>query len=221
MQAVPVPNPPHSRCALICEALFPVAAVQAYMWSVPHVRPRWLDVLAAGLILAITVGYTLRRKLRGWRVFGLARGPDHKRAAFPIAVLTVGAVGGLLLAGWLTTGHKHGGLRQNWDILRALAAYPVWGFVQQGIMFGVAYPRFRLVCGERAAPYLTAGLFALAHLPNPLLTGGGFALALGYGLVWRRHPSLPVIGISHGVIGAVCDKALHVSMRVGAHYFGA
>jgi hypothetical protein len=111
------------------------------------------------------------------------------------------------------------GLRCAWDLVWSLALYPLWGVIQQGAVLGVAYPRFRMAAGERAAPVLAAMLFAAAHTPNPLLMGGGALMVLVYAGVWRKWPSLPVIAISHGVIGAVCDKALHVSMRVGAHYF--
>jgi membrane protease YdiL (CAAX protease family) len=66
---------------------------------------------------------------------------------------------------------------------------------------------------------LTAVLFGLAHAPNPLLMLGGAGIVFFYSLVWRKAPSLPAIAVSHGWIGAIADKALHVSMRVGAHYF--
>ena len=100
-----------------------------------------------------------------------------------------------------------------------MSAYPLWGFVQQGIMFGVVYPRVSALVGRRAAPYGTAALFALAHVPNPLLMLGGFVMLAFFGCVWQRHASLPWLALSHGVIGAVCDKALHVSLRVGPHYW--
>jgi len=214
----PAPSLP-PRWVLVVEAVFPIVAVQSYMWSVSHDRPRWLDVLVGVAILGVTIAYTVHRRLVGWRTFGLARLGDHRRAVGPVALFTVAAVGALLLLGALTAGRPRGGLRYEWDVLRALAAYPVWGLVQQGILFGVTYPRLQLLAGSRLAALFTAGLFAVAHLPNPLLVAGGFVMVLFYAWVWQRSPSLPVVGISHGLIGAVCDKALHVSMRVGAHYF--
>jgi membrane protease YdiL (CAAX protease family) len=171
-------------------------------------------LLCAALIVGFVAIALLRGGPRTWREFGLAWSCDHRRASLPLALLTAVAVGVLLLWGW-QTGH----LRQNRDVLRALAAYPLWGLVQQGLMFGFVYPRLKQAAGVRLAPVLTAVLFAAAHAPNPLLMVGGGLVVLGYGLVWQRAPSLPLLAISHGVIGAVCDKALHVSMRVGAHYF--
>lgn len=202
------------RALLVAEAVFPVAASQAYIWLLPHDRPRWLDVVFGVVIIGIVAWYTVRRGLLDARIFGLVPLRNHVRAARPIGLFTALVVTGLLLYGW----QSEKGLRQDWDILRAVLAYPIWGFVQQGAMFGIIYPRLRLAGGNGAAIVGTALLFGLAHTPNPLLMVGGALMVMTYGLVWRHWPSLIVIAISHGVIGAVCDKALHVSMRVGAHY---
>ena len=80
---------------------------------------------------------------------------------------------------------------------------------------------FRQAAGNELAPLLTAGLFAAAHTPNLLLMFGGACMVYTYARVWARTPSLPLVALSHGLIGAVCDKLMHVSMRVGAHYFDA
>lgn len=210
----PADRPAPPRWRLVLEAVFPVAAGQAYIWSVPHDRPRWLDVALAAAVFAVVAIYVVRGPFLSWRTFGLARGREHLRAALPIGLFTLAVVTGLLLWGWRTDG-----LRQDWDVAAALAAYPVWGFVQQAVMFGVAYPRLRAAAGARAAAPLVAVLFAAAHAPNPMLMIGGGLMVLVFALVWEQAPSLPVLALSHGIIGAVCDKALHVSMRVGAHFF--
>jgi membrane protease YdiL (CAAX protease family) len=208
--------PARNPTPLLLEAVFPVAASQAYIWLAPYERPRWWDVAFGVVVGALIVAYVLRRGIVGWRTFGLARGRNHLAAAAPVGLFTGVVVVGLL--GW---GSWTGGLRRDWDIAAAIALYPIWGIVQQGVMFGIAYPRFATVLGQAWAIAATATLFALAHSPNPLLMIGGGLMVAFYGLVWRRWPSLPVIAVSHGVIGAVCDKALHVSMRVGAHYLAS
>lgn len=212
--------PPLSRFALLLEAAFPFVAPQAYIWSVPRSRPRSVDVAFGVFVGAIVLVYVLRRRWRTPRDFGVARGPEHLAAAAPVALFTLLAAIGLLAIGVATTGRPQGGLRYTPELFGALAAYPLWGVVQQGVLFGVAYPRLRAAFGERWAPVGAAVLFGVAHLPNPLLSIGGAGMAYFFAHVWRRAPSLPVIAMSHGMIGAVCDKALHVSMRVGANYLG-
>jgi membrane protease YdiL (CAAX protease family) len=205
---------PRRRLGPALEAVIPILAAQAYIWAVPHERPRWWDVVCGGLVAAFLVLAIVRSGPRGWRAFGLGRRADHWRAARPLALMTCGGVLVVLAYGWMTDQ-----LRRDWDILAALAAYPVWGCLQQGVMLAFVYPRLRTALGLRWAPLATAMLFGLAHIPNLPLMLGGVALVLGYAIIWERAPSLPLTGLSHGLIGAVCDKALHVSMRVGAHYF--
>lgn len=216
----PAALPLRQRLLLLTEAAFPFVAQQAYIWNVPRSRPRWLDVAFACLVAAIVIAYTLRRGRPTLRTFGLQADRSHGHAVIPIAIFTLAVVGVLLLGGWLTTGQPRGGLRQNWDLLGALLTYPIWGFVQQAVLFGVAYPRLVAVGGFTFAVVGAAALFAFAHLPNLLLMFGAAAMAVAYALVWRTHPSLPVIALSHGLIGAVADKALNITMRVGSHYLG-
>lgn len=209
------------RIALLAEAIFPFAASQAYIWIVPRDRARWVDIAVGAAIGLVIVVYTRARGLYGWRQFGLAkRGGDHRGALLPVGAFTLATVAVLLAIGWLTTGRPHGGLRGEWDLLGALLLYPAWGLVQQGVLLGVSLPRLRLAGGPAAGVLGTGLLFALAHTPNPLLMAGTFAMGCFYALVWRRRPSLPVVAASHGIIGAVADKALHVSMRVGSNYLG-
>lgn len=209
-----------ARLPLTVEAVFPVVAQQAYVWAAPYPRDRWMDLTFGVLAGLIVVIYTVqRRNLLTRRTFGLASWIDHWRAAGPVLAFTAGAVVALLIGGHLTSGAPHGGLRWDSDIVGALLGYPLWGLVQQALVFGVAFPRLRLAYGGPAAIVASALLFGAAHAPNPLLMFGGAIMVLAYGLVWQRWPALIVVALSHGIIGAVCDKALHVSMRVGAPYF--
>ncbi|MGD8450549.1 MAG: CPBP family intramembrane metalloprotease [Phycisphaerae bacterium] len=211
-----IPDTTAHRLRCVLEALIPIAAAQAYIWLAPLDRSRWLDAACGVLIVVFMIVAIVRHGPRGRRSFGFGPLRDHSRAALPVLLITVVGVAFLLLYGWRT-----GQLRQNQDIWRALAAYPVWGLAQQFVMFGFIYPRLKQAAGARTATLLTAGLFALAHTPNPLLMVGGGLMVLGYALVWERAPSLPLLAISHGVIGAVADKALHVSLRVGPRFFEA
>ena len=205
-----------SRVCSALVAISPIAAAQAYIWLVPHERPRWLDVACGLCITTFVVAVVVRRGRIDPRAFGLAHGPDHRRALLPVAILTGVSVGILLVFGLLT-----GRLRGGTGLVFALLAYPLWGLLQQALMLGFVYPRMRALAGVRVAPLLTGLLFAAAHAPNPLLMIGGGAMAFGFALIWERAPSLPLVALGHGIIGAVCDKALDVSMRVGAHYFDA
>ncbi len=222
-----------ARAAALVEAVVPVLAVQAWVWAAGHPRARAGDaLLAVGL-----VGWLLlcRRRARaredpavrsgtaGWHAPDVA--PAHeaptargsgrfRRAAGALALPVTGLVV-LLLAGGAVSGAL---VWRPSDLARALLLYPLSGALQQGLVFGFLEPRVRRALGERATPAALAVLFGLAHLPNPVLTAGGALMVLVFARVWRRTPSLPALALAHGLLGAVADKALTVSMRIGAGY---
>jgi predicted neutral ceramidase superfamily lipid hydrolase len=184
----------------------PVLAVQAYVWLVPHERPRAVDA-GFGVLVILAVLLTVRRRPPTRAEAGLGPWAEQRRSILPLALFTAAATAALLLGGWATET-----LRLRWDVLKALAAYPLWGAIQCAYFLVFALPRLR-------SPLAVALLFALAHTPNPVLMAGGGVMMLVFALVWRRAPSLPVTAISHGVIGAVLGKMLHVSTRIGAWYW--
>lgn len=85
-------------------------------------------------------------------------------------------------------------------------------------MFAFVAPRLGRLVPAAFLPLALAAVFCLAHLPNPLLMIGGGLMTYGFARIWAKTPSLLLLALSHGILGAVCDKALDVSMRVGAGY---
>ena len=132
-------------------------------------------------------------------------------------LLLVGiALGAALLAGSLrpvSAGPALGGI----------ALYCLWGLFQQYILNGFFLNRLReITAGRHAAPILSAILFSLVHLPNPLLMAitfaGGFAAAEFY----VRYRNLLFLGVAHGILGSVVfltfpDSVSH-HLRVGPGY---
>lgn len=194
------------RAAGVAEAVSPVLAVQAYVWLVPHERPRWVDA-AFGAVVVAAVLLMARRRPPTRAEAGLGPWAVQRRSLLPLALFTAAAVAALLLAAWAT-----GTLRLRWDVLKALAAYPLWGAIQCAYFLVFALPRLR-------SPLATALLFALAHTPNPVLMAGGGVMMLVFAFVWRRAPSLPLTALSHGVVGAALGKMIHVSTRIGAWFW--
>ncbi|MCA1615442.1 MAG: hypothetical protein LC800_15340 [Acidobacteria bacterium] len=84
----------------------------------------------------------------------------------------------LALAGrlWFGSAWRIGGARAGWSVL----GFPVWGFawglLQQLVLQGFVNRRAQLIFGKGARSVaLVAAVFALLHLPNPLLTAATFA----------------------------------------------
>jgi hypothetical protein len=102
------------------------------------------------------------------------------------------------------------------------AGYGIWSLQQEFILQSVFFLRFEALLGSRRAVLASAVVYALAHLPSPLLTGlsllGGFLFCE----LFRRWRNLYPIGIIHGALGITIaasfpDKWMH-HMRVGIRY---
>ncbi len=75
---------------------------------------------------------------------------------------------------------------------------------------------------KRAAVLVTAGLFALAHLPNPLLTVMTLVWGVAACLAFLRYRNLFTLGMAHAILG-VCvaitvPATVQHNMRVGLGY---
>jgi len=104
-----------------------------------------------------------------------------------------------------------------------IAGYAVWALMQQFIL--QIYVLLRLLrMGIRRAPAVAfaALLFAIAHIPNPLLV----AITLVWGaiscLLFLRYRNLYTIALAHGILGmclaVTVPNSVHHHMRVGLGY---
>src|SRR5262249_61042645 len=80
--------------------------------------------------------------------------------------------------------------------------------------------RFESLLGNgRKAVLACAILFAIVHIPNPVLTVATFAGGLLFCEVFRRYRNIYAIGIAHALLGIALavsfPSALHHDMRVG------
>lgn len=100
--------------------------------------------------------------------------------------------------------------------------YVIWSLVQEFILQSVFYVRLESILGSRRAILAAASLFAIAHLPSPLLTVLSFLGGLLFCEMFRRYRNLYPLGLVHGALGltiaaSLPDSVLH-HMRVGIGY---
>jgi len=107
--------------------------------------------------------------------------------------------------------------------LRTAWQYAVWTFVQQFILQSFFYVRMETLLGSRKAVFATTALFAIAHIPNPILTLVTVVAGLFFCEMFRRFRTILPLGTIHAALGLILaasfsDSLLH-HMRVGIGYF--
>ncbi|MGB0064117.1 MAG: CPBP family intramembrane glutamic endopeptidase, partial [Terracidiphilus sp.] len=102
-------------------------------------------------------------------------------------------------------------------------AYAIWSGVQQFLLLGVFLLRFlRLITRPASAALLASVLFALAHLPNPILTTVTFVWGFAACMLFLRYRNIYPLMIAHAVLGIAVAMTVpgpvDHNMRVGLGY---
>ena len=110
----------------------------------------------------------------------------------------------------------------TWPSLHLAWQYVVWALIQEFILQSFFFTRCEELFGSSAAVWVAATLFAIAHLPSPILTTFTLVGGLFFCEMFRRYRCIYPIGIVHAVLGLTVavtmpNSLLH-DMRVGIGY---
>lgn len=208
-------NPPKSRPPRrdLLELVIGYFLILATIWT-PSPWQRWLYGAAFAWMLAVSC---LGRE--GWAALGLTlRG--FVRSFWVVGTAAALAAIALFAASRMHTLHR---LHGPTPLLSHAWGYLVWAVMQQFLLQSFFLLRLlRLLGSKPAAVWLAAGLFALAHLPNPVLT----PITLLWGalacMLFLRYRNIYTLGLAHGILGlcvaVTVPNFLHHHMRVGLGY---
>lgn len=206
----PVPQRKVTRGRLIAEIVVAYTLLELALWSRRPLQ-LWLGIAMLAVILVLTI---LREP--GFRRLGLTY--HGFRCAVFILPATLVAGGVLLAVGW-TFGLAHPiGVSSRWHG----AGYIVWAFIQQFMAQSFYFVRFEELLGSKRAVVVSALLFSLAHIPNPVLLPATFLGGLAFCETFRRWRNLYPIWLSHATLGMCVAASFPLAwthqMRVGVGY---
>jgi membrane protease YdiL (CAAX protease family) len=170
-------------------------------------------VAAAFIILATSISFP------GAKAMGL-RPKNAVRSLWIVAAALFAAAISIAIAGRMQT--LHGPTNPSMFIKR-YAGYILFACVQQALLQDFFLLRFlRVMRSPQAAAVAAAGIFSLAHLPNPILTVVTFVWGLMACLLFLRYRNLYVLAIAHVILGVTLAMSIPGpvirNMRVGLGY---
>ena len=176
------------------------------------VRNRWVTIAGLTIILLALVDRPSTDRL-GLRL------PTTLGATLALVISLLAAV---LMLGMVSWAGGEIPANPTWPNMHMAWQYFIWALVQEFILQSFFFTRCEELFGGEAAVWITATLFAAAHLPSPILTTFTLIGGLFFCEMFRRYRSIYPIGIVHAVLGltiAFCmpDNLIH-HMRVGIGY---
>ncbi|HKF46266.1 MAG TPA: CPBP family glutamic-type intramembrane protease [Terracidiphilus sp.] len=187
--------------------------IVATIWT-PRPQQAWLWWAALAWIVASSWW-----SFPGWAAMGFRRG-GFVASLWVVGVACVLSACAVIVAIRLHTLRiPHSAM--GWVL--AWGGYIVWSFVQQYLLQGYFLFRFlRLITRRELAALAAAGIFAAAHLPNPLLTTVTLIWGVVACLVFLRCRNVYTLMLTHAILGVslaitVPGPVMH-NMRVGIGY---
>jgi hypothetical protein len=155
-----------------------------------------------------------------WRAVGLGLS-GLVRSIWVVAAAAVLAVLGVYTAARMHTLHR---LHGPSALFTEFGGYMIWAVMQQFVLQIYFLLRLlRLLPGKVAPVIAAAGLFSLAHLPNPVLTPVTMVWGIVACVLFLRYRNIFTLGLAHGILGVcvatIVPDSLQHHMRVGIGYY--
>jgi membrane protease YdiL (CAAX protease family) len=172
--------------------------IEGALWSHGRTQGYWFVGGFAALIICVLLSRPSTNELG----LGL-RGMIGASIAIPIAIAFSALT---LFAAWQigTLRMVNGTVTVPWHAF----FYAIWALEQEFILNAFFYRRFEWLMGKTTgAVVVTALLFSLVHLPNPVLVPATFLGGLFFVSVFRKFRNIYPLAIAHAVLGLTIGMA--------------
>ncbi len=205
---------PRARRRALLEFALAYALIMLVIWTPRPIQKHLWWVAAAAVVISAGLSF------KGFKAMGFQTQNLLKSLWITGVALLLAAVA-IIVAMQLHTLHLPAG--GPVAFVKTYWAYAIWACVQQLLLQGFFLPRFLMLAKtERTAAFLAAGLFALAHLPNPILTPVTLIWGITACFIFLRYRNLYPLALAHAIFGitiaiTVPGPVVH-NMRVGLGY---
>lgn len=193
------------------EATYPAFITMWWVWVEPFGRNHYLSnaFIALNILCIAFIGYiesspTPVEIKQAIQIKALVNSLKH--------VITTICLGSILI---LAIGLIGNAITLKPRLLLSLLSYPLWALLQDGIVLFFILPRAERALGENYGTIYTCFLFSIIHLPSPIFSISSFILIATLIVIWKKYRSLIAVALIHGILGALANKTLLFSMRIG------
>jgi membrane protease YdiL (CAAX protease family) len=183
---------PERRLWSVVQLLAVLITMEGALWTQGITQVRWYLSAFAVLVISILLSHP--------RINALGIGfQGMLRAAWAIPVAIVVCAAAIAVSIWLGTFTiLYGRQPVYWHSI----FYAIWALEQQFILNSFFYKRFEHLFGNTTFSLLiTATLFGLVHIPNPVLVPATFLGGLFFVEVFRRSRNIYPLAIAHAMFG--------------------
>ena len=206
-------TPPATKRRNAAELIIAYLLILVVIWS-PRLWQVRIYVVAA-LFVVVTTWFGFP----GASAMGL-RATNFLRSSWIVAVALALAGLTVFVSRQLHMLHPPSGIA---PFFQRYEGYILFAFVQQWLLLAYFLQRLlRLLPSRQSAALCAAGMFALAHLPNPILTVATVIWGTTACLLFLHYRNLFSVAIAHAILGitlAICIPGpVTRNMRVGLGY---
>jgi membrane protease YdiL (CAAX protease family) len=212
-ERAPAPSGERRVARDLFEVVFGYVLILSVIWTQRPMQ-KWLYYAAIAWFVCSTVS-----SFPGWKAMGCSI-VGFRRSLWVVGVALLMALSSAALASYMHTLHHPAG-PIAW--VTTFGGYTIWALVQQFLLQGYFLLRLtRLLNSCTWAAVIAGTVFAVAHLPNPILTPVTLLWGLIASFVFLRSRNIFPLAIAHAIFGislavTIPAATLH-NMRVGLGY---